>query len=64
MDTFELESIVTEMEADARAIRTLVLDLSDDLPAGDDADKLHAIIKLAEDQLGLTKALSERLSLE
>ena len=59
--TFNFETLVSETEADAYAIRTLALDVSDELPAGDAANKLQAIIKLAEDQLRLADDMSEQL---
>ena len=59
--TFNFETLVSEAEADAYAIRTLALDVSDELPAGDSANKLQAIIKLAEDQLRLADNMSEQL---
>ena len=59
--TFNFETLVSEAEADAYAIRTLALDVSDELPAGDSANKLQAIIKLAEDQLRLADDMSEQL---
>ena len=62
METFELEDMVTEVEANASAIKTLALEVSDGITAGDDTDKLHAIVKLAEDQLRLTKEMSERMT--
>ena len=58
MDNFDLESMVTEIEADAKAIVTLALDVCDNLPAGDNTDKLHAILKLAEDQIRIADETS------
>ena len=58
MDNSDLESMVTEMEADAKAIVTLALDVYDNLPAGDNTDKLHAILKLAEDQIRIADEMS------
>ncbi|MBR0342895.1 MAG: hypothetical protein IJH64_11745 [Oscillospiraceae bacterium] len=58
MDTFELETMATELEADAKAIVTLVLDVADD-PSGEDGNKLHAILKLAEDQ----QLIADRMSI-
>ena len=58
MDNFDLESMVTEMEADAKAIVTLALDVCDNLPAGVNADKLQAILKLADDQTRIAEEMS------
>ena len=61
MDVADIETMVSEMETDANAIRTIALDVSDYLPAGEDAYKLYAIVKLADDQLRLTKEISKCL---
>ena len=61
MDTFELETMATEMEADAKAIVTLALDVTDN-PSDEDVNKLHAILKLAEDQIQLTNRMSTMLA--
>ena len=61
MDAFELETMATEMEADAKAIVTLVLDVTDD-PSDEDGNKLHAILKLAEDQIQLANRMSTMLA--
>ena len=48
MDTFELETMATEMEADAKAIVTLALDVTDD-PSDEDGNKLlddHTLVAL------------------
>ena len=61
MEGYGLEGMVTELEADAKAIMTLVLDVTDH-PSDEDPNRLHAVLKLAEDQIRLTKDISERLA--
>ena len=60
MDRFQFEGMATEMEADARAIITLTLDVNDKL-TGEDADRLQAVLKLAEDQMRIADEMSNIL---
>jgi len=61
MEICEFEDMVTEMGADAKAIVTLALDVTDN-PTDEDGNKLHAILKLAEDQQRIADRMSTVLA--
>lgn len=61
MDSSNLEDMVTELEADAKAVETLTLDVICD-PSEENGNKMHAILKLAEDQKRITEKMSAILA--